>query len=622
MPRLIRLASAEGRAVDDGGPFDRPYRPLDAEARAAGLFAAFERSARRHRAETAVATAEGAIAYGELLDGSLALAGRLAGAGVRAGDPVLVLAPQGPLHIRAVLACWRLGAAYVPLDPLSPPLRLRHVAAQCRDAVLVCQHAAAPLAQALARADRIVEERAADAPAALPELPEPSAPAFVVFTSGTTGLPKGVAKSQAAVLDAAAMRIDIHHLRAGDVLAYLGGPAVSANVNHVAAALLAGAAILVTRRDLAPAALLELLARHRTTHLAAYAGHLLALGRHDDARGRLATVEDVALFGDSVTWADLAALRDVLAPGALVSSIYGQTEASTTMFWFVPPAATGSGRVPIGRPMPGAQCWVAPLDEAGDGERLVGELCVAGPRVAAGYWGDAALDAARFLPHPEEPGRLVLKTGDVVAVPPDGPVELVGRADNMVKLRGWRIEIEEIETAARALAGVAAAGVVVRRTPSGAAGALALYLAPEEGAALDPTEAGRSLRQVLPSYMRPAAIEVMARLPMTATGKVDRPRLTELDAGRAAPGPAPAEAGGAPGLDGRLARVVAQELRLERVDPQRSFTDQGGDSLAALGVCLRLERLFGTAPDPEDLLGDQPLGELLDAMARRIRSAA
>ena len=624
--RLIKLPESTGSRWADNGPAGRDYRPLDAEERALTLFEAF-RQAAGHRADAvAAASAEGTLSFDALLRDSLALAARLATAGVRAGQPVLVLAPQGPAHVRAMLACWRIGAAYVPLDPLNPPLRLRHIAAQCPDAPLVAAAGAEETASGLVPAARIVALDG-DAPdnAALPPLPSPQEPAFVVFTSGTTGLPKGVVKSQAAVLDAAAMRIDLHHLRAGDALAYLGGPAVSANVNHVAAALLAGATIVLGRRDQSPSALLDLVARHHVTHLAAYAGHVLALARAEGAAGRLATVEDIALFGDAVTWPDIADLRAALAPGVLISSIYGQTEASTTMFWFIDDRGAGTAdRVPIGHPMPGAECWIAPLDDdTGDGSSLRGELCVAGPRVATAYWGDEALTAERFLAHPDDPGRLALRTGDIVTVPIDGPVELVGRADNMVKMRGWRIEIEDIETAARALPGVALAGVVTRTAPSGAVVALALYLAAASGAELQADDIAAALRQRLPSYMSPAAIAILPALPLTATGKIDRIRLAEIDARTQATDAMPAadRSGAWPDeLHARVARTIATEISLTTVDPDRRFIEQGGDSLHAIGACLRIERLFGVPLDPEDFLDDLTLGRLVHHIAARIRA--
>jgi len=156
-------------------------------------------------------------------------------------------------------------------------------------------------------------------------------------------------------------------------------------------------------------------------------------------------------------------------------------------------------------------------------------MVVGSGRLARGYWNDADATAAAFLPHPTDPSRQIYRTGDVVRLGDDGLLHFVGRTDNQVKLHGWRIELEEFEAAVRSFAGVAAAGVVPRRDQGGKVQALALHVA-SSGDVVDGKALRTHLGRSLPRHMVPAVITVGRVLPQTATGKVDRPRLAELDA--------------------------------------------------------------------------------------------
>ncbi len=598
--RLVKLADASDVAMEHGAPFD--------------LLDALDHWARVQPDRCAVTAPDGTLSYGELAHLARLLAGNLEAVLQGNRAPVVVCGPLGSLHLAALAAGLHLGVPVVPLDPALSPLRNRQTTQLVGAAVAVCAGAPESIARHVGPGPAVVSLASLE-PGLVYEGPARASDdtAMIVFTSGSTGQPKGVAKKRRSMGQACRIRRHMLSIVPGDIAAFAGSSAVSGAHFNCWTAIISGATLVAIPGADSVAAILDIYATHKVTVSAFYVGLGRIVAGHPDAAARLVSLRVVTLFGDVVQWDDIAAMRGVLGPRAEIFCSYGATEVSWSTGWMVPAEhPPARGRVPIGRALPGATLWLDPAGEPG-----TGELVVSSPRMSLGYWNDEERTASRFCVLPDGAHTPVFRTGDLVRVGEDGLLAFLGRDDNMVKLRGRRVELEEIETVARKAPGVVAAGVVPRRDGVGAVAALALYVGFGEGAQPDGAALQTILQEELPRYMWPVEIVALARLPMNQSAKVDRNRLREIDLQRmqqAMPA-APQEEGEGQTKGGtreRIAECITSELGVVRLDEARSFMDYGGDSLKALGAALAIERRFGVTLDPEDFFDDIPLGELLE----------
>ncbi|MFJ3669663.1 amino acid adenylation domain-containing protein [Streptomyces sp. NPDC090106] len=590
------------RAVTGGGPAPRTAadRLADHIARTPGA--------------VAVTGSGRSLTYGELDARATVLARRLRAAGVTAGDLVGVCLDRTPDLAVALLAVWRAGAAYLPLDPTHPTARRAFTVTDSGIGLIVTDTATRHAVEALPA--RLLELDAAD-PAEAAPVGEDTVPAlddlaYVIYTSGSTGRPKGVeiTHGNLAWLLAAADR----HFDFGpaDVWTLMHSPAFDFSVWELWAPLATGGRVAVLTADQVrdPAAVLRVLREDGVTVLnqtpAAFKG-LRAHLRETGADFSELALRTVVFGGDAF---DVRDYRDwFTAPGprpALVN-MYGITETTVhvTIRTLTEDDVHGTVRSPVGRPLTGAHGYV--LDTWG---RLVphgtvGELHVSGAGVARGYRNRPELTAERFLDDPfAGPGTRMYRTGDLVRVLPDGQLAYVGRADHQVKIRGYRIEPGEIETALRALPGVADTAVVARRDEGTAR--LVAHVVTPEGRPLDAPALRERLRLTLPEYMVPALFVRHERLPLTANGKVDRAALTAVrptTAGRSAH-VAPEGA-----TERTLAEVFGQVLGVEHVSRTDNFFDLGGDSILALRL-VGVGRLAGLAFTVADVFRARTLADL------------
>ncbi|GAA4933798.1 amino acid adenylation domain-containing protein [Streptomyces coeruleoprunus] len=620
-----------GELLGPDGPANRTPLPEAAgPEEAVAPRTALERFAERvRRTPGAVAVSGGgrSLTYARLDAASRVLARRLREAGAGPESLVGVCLGRGPELAVALLGVWRAGAAYLPLDPAHPRARRAFTVDDAGVSLVVTDGAGREAVEGLpveviALDDVLAGAEAAESEDLVEDPPGPERLAYVIYTSGSTGRPKGVEVTHGNLgwlLGAA----DRHFaFGADDVWTLVHSPAFDFSVWELWGPLTSGGRVVVLTDDEVrdPAAVLRVLREERVTVLnqtpAAFKGlraHMAQCGA-DFAGLALRTV----IFGgdafDARDYRDWFAVPADARP-ALVN-MYGITE--TTVHVTHRPITEADTRSPvtspIGRPLAGQHGYV--LDRFG---RLVprgtvGELYVAGGGVARGYRNRPELTAERFPTDPFGPGATrMYRTGDLVKVLPDGQLAYVGRADHQVKVRGFRIEPGEIETALRALPGVADAAVVARPGPHGGA-RLVAHVVLTEGRPLDATDLRDRLRLTLPSYMVPALFVRHERLPLTANGKVDRAALREV-AGDAAAAPAghvpPAGA-----TEEALARVWAEVLGAERISRTANFFDLGGDSILALRV-IGLARSAGLALTVPDLFRAPTLGEL----ARRATAA-
>ncbi len=524
------------------------------------------------------------LTYAELEARAEALAARLRAAGVRPDDRVGLLVERGADAVVGVLGILRAGGAYLPLDPGSPDERLLFMLEDSGAEVLVTH---APLAGRPAGfgGARVDAACGGAEPPVLPaesvHSPSPRNLAYVVYTSGSTGAPKGVL---------------VEHRGLVNYLSWFGGevlggealdlPLVSrlafdAHVRQLFPPLLRGGAVWVLPEAVAgdPRALLEAIsARERVGFggVPSLWSAMLELVRSGEAP-RPAGLRAVLLGGEALG-PELAERTRATFPDAAVWNHYGPTEATvnTTVA-----RVRGGGRVGIGRPV--ANVRVRLLDRAGSPVPVgvPGELYVGGPGVARGYLGRPELTAERFVPDPwaDEPGARMYRSGDRARWRPDGELDYVGRTDFQLKLRGFRIEPGEVEAVLERHPAVREAVVVAR------GGRLVGYLVARGGAGPSPAELRAWLGERLPEHMVPAALVVLETLPLTVNGKVDRRALPEPeeDGGFVAPR-TPAEE--------ILAGIYETVLGAGRVGAGDDFFALGGHSLLAARLVSRVREAF------------------------------
>ena len=511
------------------------------------------------------------MTYREVEEAANRLAHLLAAQGAGPGECVALLLSRSAEAIVAILAVLKTGAAYLPIDPGQPAERIGFMLADAAPIVAITTTA---LADRLDGCDLLVidvdDPRIDTYPCTALPAPAPDDVAYLIYTSGTTGTPKGVAITHRNVTQL--LESLNAGLPAGQVWTQCHSYVFDFSVWEIWGALLRGGRLVVVPESVAGSP--------EDFHALLVAEHVSVLTQTPSAVKMLSPegLESVALLvGGEACPAEVV---DRWAPGRVMINAYGPTE-TTVYAAMSAPLTAGSGVVPIGAPVPGAALfvldgWLRPVPAG-----VVGELYVAGRGLACGYVRRADLTGSRFVACPfGGPGARMYRTGDLVVWGADGQLQYLGRADEQVKIRGYRIECGEVQAVLAGLDGVEQAVVIAREDRPGDK-RLVGYVT---GAA-DPAEIRAALAERLPEYMVPAAVVVVAALPLTVNGKLDT---------RALPAPGYQDAGGgyrapASPVEEILAGIYAEVLGVERVGVDDSFFDLGGDSLLAMRLVAAIE---------------------------------
>ncbi|WP_235926471.1 non-ribosomal peptide synthetase, partial [Actinokineospora pegani] len=522
----------------------------------------------------AVVDGDRVLTYRELDRRSAALAAELVALGVGRERVVGIALPRGAAMVVALVAVLRAGGAFVPVDPDWPADRRARVLADS-GAVAAVGGGALGLPVPVVRVDL-------DAPVAVATAPETTVDgaglAYVIFTSGSTGTPKGAMIRHDAIAGRLHWQRGLLGFGADDATLFKAPLAFDISVNEVFLPLVCGGRVVVAEpggeRD--PLYLLDLIDRTGVTFVYLPSSVLDALLSAATEPGSLAGLKHVWCGGEVLTPELFARFRARLA--TTMYHGYGPAEATIGVSHVVYRDASDRMATSIGGPNPDTRLHVLDPHLRPVPVGVAGELYAGGYLLGRGYAGAPALTAARFVADPfGPPGSRLYRTGDLARWAPDGTLDFVGRADNQVKIRGMRLELEEVEAVLTRHPAVRRAVVTVRRVGGDH---LVAHVVPE--APLTPAEVTEWARETLPDYMVPAFVVLLDALPTTVNGKVDRAALPDPVAVAAPAGAAPRT-----GAEAAIAGLVAEVLGLDSVGVEDSFFALGGDSIMSMRLVAR-----------------------------------
>ena len=573
----------------------------------------FDLIARRYADRVAVCDLERQLTYAELA----ADADRIARAVAAMEAPDGPLALVAPLDARLVAGfhgALAAGRIVVPIDPEHPAERNRRIAGHCGVTAALAPSALADPARALlSGALPLLElDRLSPAPGPAPKRPSADDPAFVIYTSGSTGQPKGVVHSHCGALAATEVLSRICELGPEDRTGLFFAGTMT-TIALIEAATLTGAALhILPAQRLGAERLVEEIRARELTVLHIVPTLLRRVAETVGTGRRLDHVRVVRLMGERCEWGDVELIRAAFGSHVQIKLGIASTEVPISYaHWTIEDRlASEGGRLPVGRATPSLGLTLCDDDGAPVPEGEIGEAVVSSPHVALGYWREPELSAAAFRPAPCEPRARTFATADMCRRRPDGLIEFVGRKDELVKLRGHRIEPAEVESAIRSCSGVADAALVVRSTPEGRARALVAYVErrpAEEG--LLPRHIFSMTSRKLPAYMVPSVfyVEPLPRLP---NFKIDRQALQRLDATRASD---PSARQGDPMLD-LVACAFEAVIGCSGATGEDDLLSLGGDSLQAVEVLLELQRRLGRKVPMRTFSKARNLAELAAAL--------
>jgi amino acid adenylation domain-containing protein len=566
----------------------------------------FERLADAAPQAPAVFFEDQVLTYQDLNARANQLARYLRRLGVRRGQTIALSMPRCPDTIVAVLAAWKLGAGYLFLDPLYPPKRFSGTLADAQPVVLIAPET---VQGSVLPTVRLAEERttiAGESDANLDLTVQPDDPAYVIYTSGSTGRPKGTVLRHRGLSNLLSAQKAVFGMNATDRVLQFASFSFDASVFETVMALGAGASLVMgTLGSLLPGPGLLKLLRDQAVTIATLPPSVPATLPPDD----LPALRTLIVAGETCSAEVVAAW----APGRRMFNAYGPTEATV---WSTVAQCVADGQAPpIGRPIANTRAYVLDAHLQPVPVGVPGELYVAGPGLALGYLNQPELTAERFLANPftTADDGVMYRTGDLVRRRHSGDLEFLGRRDLQIKLRGYRIEPEEIQETLRQHSEIADAMVLAGPAQDGQT-ALVAYVVPRAADTFSVSDVRAYLRERLPHYMIPTVVHVLDRFPLTVNGKVDRARLAEI----ACRTPAARQmTESQKPLEKLLAGIWTRVLRVDTVGSHDNFFDLGGASVQTLEV-VSLAHQAGLTLTPEMIFRHQTVAELAEACGERL----
>ncbi|SCF06684.1 amino acid adenylation domain-containing protein [Micromonospora haikouensis] len=571
---------------------------------------AFAQVVRRQPERVVVSSGARDITYRYLDELSGRVAVGLAARGVTRGDRVAVCLDRDETLIAVLLGVLKAGAAYVPIDPAYPAERREHTVAAVGARAVVAAAGLFPAGTPAVTPDELV---AATAPPGhrLPEVGREDV-AYVIFTSGSTGRPKGVVIPHGNVLALVAATRDAMGLGSEDVWSMFHSAAFDVSVYEMWGCLLTGGRLVVvpywTSRT--PPDFLTLLVDQRVTVLSQTPSAFAQLIYEDRQRPAELAVRLVLLAGETLPVGMLGGWleRHPLA-GCRLLNLYGITETTVhTTLKDITADDVRRGSRSVGRPLPGWTMSIRDTDGTPVPDGGVGEIWVGGAGVARGYWGQPDLTAARFILDPVT-GQRAYRSGDLGRIGPDGTIDHLGRMDDQVKVRGFRIEPAEIRSVLLASPAVAEAAIVVRG--AGAAAVIEAYAVPSSEVTV--SQLRGHLAASLSEHMLPQSITLMDALPLTVNGKLD---VGGLRPARAAPAARVARPTADTSDVEDLMLDVWQRVLGEELTPYDDFFAVGGNSLLAARLCAAMQEAGLRRYTPREIYAHPTISELARVVSR------
>jgi mycobactin phenyloxazoline synthetase len=532
----------------------------------------------------------GSLTYGELAAQALTIAHGLIDNSVHPGDTVAIRIPKGHRQVVAVLGAVAAGATYLPINPDHPAARAELIHRKGRVTATLHDgaHDLGSHTLSLSLDDVLSRYSALPGPIDI----EPDDLAYVLFTSGSTGEPKGVEVPHSAAAGTIDGIIEHFGIDENDRTIGLSALEFDLSVFDIFAPLSLGGALVTIGDD-------ETIDAQRWAHIIETlrvsvlncAPGLLGMLLDAAQENQLATLGTVILGGDWVA-VELAERLRAAAPGSRFAGLGGATEAAihSTVCEVGHAPDPRWKAVPYGTPLPNVLCRIVNQRGQDAPDWVAGELWIGGAGVARGYRGDPQRTSERFVDHD---GHRWYRTGDLARYLPDGTIDFLGRRDHQVKIRGYRVELGEVESALRSLPGIdQAVCTVVDDDAARRLTAAVTFITGEGGERSAPDNIITQLAELLPAYMVPDTVEILPSMPLTPNGKLDRAVITSnfahsvTQSGNAEPSTS---------LEAALAHIVADVLGIENIGVDRDFFSAGGDSVLATTVVSRIHRLLAVS---------------------------
>ncbi len=531
-------------------------------------------------------------------------------------DLVAICLERTPEVLVAMLGILKAGAAYVPLDLSCPPERLQHIIDDAGLRVLISSE------QLLSRLalcpgtkicldrdwDQITAEQAPRFPSPFPENL-----AYVIYTSGSTGRPKGVMVTHRGLANYALWSSRAYRMSEGN-----GAPAHTSisfdlSVTSIYCPLLTGRPVVFMPEGADPGALADILNAHESFSLVKLTPAHVEMLNYNFSRNGAAHPRALIIGGEALHFEALNGWR-MHAPGTRLINEYGPTETVVgSSIYEVQPGDPYFGTVPIGRPIAATRMYLLDANLQPVPIGVAGEIYIGGAGVARGYWNRPDATAEKFIPDPfsTKPGARLYRSGDLGKCRPEGTIEYLGRTDDQIKLRGFRIEPGEIESHLTSFPGVSRVSVIVREDNPGDKRLVAYVVANNSAEMLDSEAMRAHLRSRLPGYMVPSSVVQLQELPLTASGKLDRKALPAMQQSRL-----PARLLPHDELELKLTILWEELLNVTPVGRRDSFFSLGGHSFLAVALLNRIKEQFGQELPLSVLFEDPTIEHLGEALRR------
>src|ERR1043165_5511698 len=557
------------------------------------LHQVFEKQVRRAGERIAVKYGDNVISYRELNQRANKLAGILVARGVKSEAIVGICLNRSIETYVGILAVLKAGGAYLPLDPVYPGERLQFMARDSELTLLLTQRSLvekfAGTTAPVLLLDALQDELAAMSGENPGLNADPDNLAYLMYTSGSTGQPKGVAATHRATMNRCSWMWRVYPFGPDEVCCQKTSLSFVDSVWEIFGPLLQGTASVIIPDAILkdPFLFVETLGAHRVTRLVLVPSLLrVLLETVPELEQKLPQLRLWVTSGEALP-ADLVEKFTRQLPDSVLLNLYGSSEVAADVTCYQVAGGESSKSVPIGRPIANTEIYILDSQMQPTPIGVVGHLYIGGTNLARGYHKRPDLTAERFVVHPfsKAGGGRLYRTGDLACYRPDGNIEYRGRVDNQVKLRGFRIELGEIEGTLRRHAAVADAVVVLREDQDGDP-RLVAYVVRSSGAAVQTTELRSFLQQTLPDHMIPSAFVTMEALPLMPSRNVDRRHLPAPDQSR----PDLDESFVMPRtpVEEEIARIWEHVLKIDRVGVYDNFFALGGHSLIATQVISRL----------------------------------